>query len=266
MDNQVKAAHIQGRYGFIAAVLAAIITGMFSIWSANYISKLIDNIDELNSEKEILSKQIIELEQQLNDKESEYVDLQNRYTQFEEKYKALLDKKDIDTKANTEGLQNPETSIQKEEWIDLLDVFYCEGKHIDGMISDGWYKTWDSSRLKDSLGKEHNHGIYVRGYREDTYVLEYILDGTYTGFKGVFTLEYESRNTQIESNLKVYSVNNNNEKKLLYSTPQSLYGGIKPIPFDFSIEGTDHIRIEISSNAGDEGEFFLALVDSCFYK
>ena len=78
-------------------------------------------------------------------------------------------------------------------------------------------------------------------------------------------MEYESRNTKIESNLKVYSVNNNNEKNLLYNTPHSLYGGIKPIPFDFSIEGVDHIRIEISSNSGDRGEFFLALVDACFY-
>lgn len=266
MDNQVKAAHIQGRYGFLAAVLTAIITGMFSIWSANYINKLIDNIDKLNTEKEVLSNQIIELRQQLDNKESEYSDLQNRYTQSEEKYKALLDKKEIDTKADTEVLQNPEINIQEEKWIDLLDVFYHEGKHITGVNSEGWHKIWDSSRLKDSLGNEHNHGIYVRGYKEDTYALEYILDEEYTGFKGLFTLEYESRNTQIESNLKVYSVNNNNEKNLLYSTPYSLYGGIKPIPSDFSIEGVDHIRIEISSDSGDRGEFLLALVDSCFYK
>ncbi len=262
MDDQVKVAHIQGRYKFITAVIVAIITGLFSISSVGYINKLIDNIDVLNSEKDLLSNQIIELKQQINDKESSYSDLQDRYTSLEKKYKSLLDNnKDI----NTETLQVPETNIQQEKWIDLLDVFYHEGTHISGINSDGWHKIWDSSRQKDSLGNEHNHGIYIRGYCDDTYVLEYILDDSYIGFKGLFTLEYESRNTKIESNLKVYSVNNNNEKNLLYNTPHSLYGGIKPIPFDFSIEGVDHIRIEISSNSGDRGEFFLALVDACFY-
>ena len=119
---------------------------------------------------------------------------------------------------------------------------------------------------KDSLGNEHNHGIYVRGYREDTYILEYVLDDTYTGIKGLFTLEYESRNTQVESNLKVYSIDDSYEKELLYSTSQPLYGGIEPISFDFPINGADHIRFEISSGSGDKGEFFLALVDTCFYK
>ena len=111
MDDQVKVAHIQGRYKFITAVIVAIITGLFSISSVGYINKLIDNIDVLNSEKDLLSNQIIELKQQINDKESSYSDLQDRYTSLEKKYKSLLDNnKDI----NTETLQVPETNIQQE--------------------------------------------------------------------------------------------------------------------------------------------------------
>lgn len=275
MDSQVKAAHIQGRYGFVTAVVVAIITGIFSIFSAGYIDKLLDDIDVLNSENDSLSSKVIELEQQLNDTKYSYSDLQECYhnleienTQWNEKYDELdaKYKKLLSETGNADLSSVPEKTIKQEKWIDLLDVFYHEGKHISGSTSDGWYKIWDSSLQKDSLGNEHNHGIYVRGFRDDTYILEYILDDTYIGFKGLFTLEYESRNTQVESNLKVYSIDDNDEKELLYSTPQSLHGGIKPIPFDFLIYDADHIRIEISSASGDRGEFLLALVDACFYK
>lgn len=86
------------------------------------------------------------------------------------------------------------------------------------------------------------------------------------GFKGLFTLEYESRNISILNNLKIYAIKNNEERELLYSTEQALHGGVKPIPFDVSVNGYDHIRIEISSDTGSKEEFFIGLVDACFYK
>lgn len=204
-----------------------------------------------------------ELIAQLNFLKTENESIKELYNNLESAYQKLL--KDS---GNTNSSPDLEDIVVDKVWIDQLDIFYQEGKHISGSISDGWCKAWDSSVQKDSLGNEHNHGIYVRGYREDTYIIEYILDDAYIGFSGLFTLEYESRNTQTKSNLKVYSLGSDGEKELLYNTQQSLHGGIKPITFDVPIYAADHIRIEISSDVGvgDREEFFLALVDACFYK
>ncbi len=267
MNGQIKAAIIQG-----GAVVVAAIIGLFGY---NFIHDLVENIDELNVQNDTFSNQITELRAELRDAQISYSDLQelydtsvNRYAELNHAYaeldkkyqKLLLETGNIDTSSASS------TTITETKWLDQLDIFYQEGKHISGSISDGWCKIWDSSLQKDSLGTEHNHGIYFRGYREDTYIVEYTLNDVYTGIKGLFTLEYESRNIQIESNLKVYSIDENGEKELLYNTQKPLCGGVKPIPFDFPIYGADHIRIEISSGSGDRGEFQLALVDTCFYR
>lgn len=276
MDSQVEAARIHAR----SAIVAAIITGLFSIVVAissyNEINKLVGDIDTLNTKNIALSSQITELKSDLSNSQTSYSDLQelydtsvnqyielNRvYTELEKKYQKLLTET-----GHTDATSVSNVVVTETKWIDQLDIFYQEGKHISGSASDGWCKIWDSSVQKDSLGNEHNHGICVRGYREDIYSIEYTLDDVYSGFKGLFTLEYESRNTQIESNLKVYSIDDDNgEKNLLYNTPKSLCGGIKPIAFDFPIYGAEHIRIEISCGSGDRGEFLLSLVDTCFYK
>ena len=272
MDNQVKAAHIQAR----AAIIVAIITGLFSILTATFNRNLASNIDILNAQNNVLSNQIAELESDLGNAQTAYSDLQElydtsinqyaelnqTYSELDKKYQRLL----IET-SRTDTSSVSKVVATETKWLDQLEIFYQEGKHISGVTSDGWCKIWDSSLQKDSLGDEHDHGICVRGFREDAYVIEYTLNGVYTGFKGLFTLEYESRNTQIESSFKVYSIDDNNsEKNLLYSTSQALRGGVKPIPFDFPIYSAEHLRIEISSGSGDSGEFLLALVDACFYK
>lgn len=202
-----------------------------------------------------------ELSAQINLLKTENESLSKTYNDLKRKYQELL-------KATEPTNSSPvlENIVIDKVWIDQLDIFYQEGKHISGSNSGGWCKLWDSSVQKDALGNEHNHGIYVRGYREDTYIIEYVLDDAYIGLKGLFTLEYASRNIQTKSNLKVYSLGNDREKKLLFNAPQSLYGGIKPIPFDISIYEADHIQIEISSDTGEREEFFLALVDTYFYK
>lgn len=277
MDNQIKAAHIQGRATVIAAIISGIVGAIsivVNICGYNYMNGLLESIDTLTAEKSDLSIQIIELNSELSQSQTSHADLLEQYEiRTNELNQSKQDYADLYRKY--QSIVNPtdppipsvsNTTITKTTWIDQLDIFYQEGKHISGSDSDGWCKIWDSTLKKDSLGNEHNHGIYVRSYREDTYIIEYILDDVYTGFKGLFTLEYESRNTTIENNLKVYSINDGNEKELIYSTPQPLSGGTKPIEFDFPINGTDHIRIEISSGSGDQGEFFLALVDACFYK
>lgn len=267
MDNQVRAAFIQA-----GSVIVAAIIGLFGY---NYINNLVENIDDLNAQNDTLSNQITELRADLRDAQisysdlqelydtsvSQYAELNQAYLELDKKYqKLLIETGNIDTSSASSAM------IAETKWLDQLDIFYQEGKHISGSVSDGWCKIWDPSLQKDSLGDEHNHGIYVRGYREDTYIIEYTLNDVYTGFKGLFTLEYESRNVQIESNLKVYSVDEDGEKELLYNTQKPLCGGVKPIPFDFPIYGADHIRIEISSGSGDKGEFQLALVDACFYR
>lgn len=280
MDSQIESARIQGKSAIVAAIITATITGIFSIvvsvYSYNHISYLLKSIDDLNAKNDALSNQIVELKSDLSDSQISYSDLQELYDASKNQYAELnqsyieLDKRYqkllIET-GQTDTTTAPNKTVTEAKWLDQLDIFYQEGKHISGSASDGWCKIWDSSLQKDSLGDEHNHGIYVRGYREDIYIIEYTLDDIYTGFKGLFTLEYESRNVQIESNFKVYSVDDENgERNLLYSTPQSLYGGVKPISFDFPTYGAEHIRIEISSGSGDKGEFLLALVDTCFYK
>ena len=253
-------------------VKAEIIAGMFLISSVFGC-----NTSQANND---LKNDISELKNQLNETTSSYTDLQEQYDLLAEqnedlnrKYQDLLsntnnskDTTSPDTNSNPQNTQST-TNASQEIWIDQLDIFYQEGKNINGRKSEGWCKIWDSSFQKDSLGDNHTHGIYIRGFREDTYIIDYILDETFTGLKGLFTLEYESRNTQIENNLKVYALNENSEKtELLYETPQSLQGGVEPIPFDFPINSARHIRIEISSGDGEYGEFFLALVDTCFYK
>lgn len=237
-----------------------------------------EQIESLHKENDALHIENAKLEEKyltLNDLEKSYSNLQelynilenqnarlsDDYNELQSKYQTLLQ-----ATGHTDPSASSASAATTKLWIDQLDIFYHEGRHKSGSNSDGWHKIWDSSFQKDSLGDEHNHGIYVRGYREDMYILEYILDEAYSGLAGLFTLEYESRNTQIESNLKVYSIDENNEKGLLYSTEQPLYGGVRPIPFDFPIYGADHIRIEISSGSGSSGEFHLALVDTFFYK
>lgn len=284
MDNQIKAASIQGKYvllaaiiAAIAAIIAAIIAGLFNLMSFNYYKKLLVDIDILSSEKNSLSIEILELTQQLDNNQKGYLDLKKQYNNLEYQNSELIEKynglyrqyENLLSKLNEEDFYEfsyiHNNLIKEEIWIDQLDTFYHEGKYKDGTASDGWYKIWDSNFQKDAIGNNHDHGIYIRGYRDDTYILEYILKDSYTGFKGIFTLEYESRNTRVESYLKVYSIDNNDEI-LLYSTPYSLYGGVEPINFDFPIYGVKHIRIEIFSESGDKGEFMLALVDACFYK
>ena len=276
MDSQIESARIQGKSHIVAAIISGIFSIIVGVYSYNHISYLLKNIDDLNVKNEALSNQIVELKSDLNDSQTSYSELQELYDASKSQYSELnqsyieLDKRYqkllIETgQADTEAI--PGNIVTEVKWLDQLDIFYQEGKHISGSTSDGWCKMWDSSFQKDSLGNEHNHGIYVRGYRDDTYIIEYTMDGIYTRFKGLFTLEYESRNVQIQSNLKVYSIDDENgERNLLYSTPQSLYGGVKPISFDFPTYGAEHIRIEISSGPGDRGEFLLALVDACFYK
>lgn len=151
-------------------------------------------------------------------------------------------------------------------WLDQIEPFFTEGIDSGGRASDGYYKLWNASSQKDSLGNEHEHGITVRCFRGDMYALEYVLDDSYAGFKGTFTLEFESRNTQVANTLKVFSIDANYEKHLLYSTDQSLQGGVKPIDFDIPIDANvGQVRIEITSKDGTSGEFFVALVDACFY-
>ena len=276
MDSQIESARIQGKSHIVAAIISGIFSIIVGVYSYNHISYLLKNIDDLNVKNEALSNQIVELKSDLNDSQTSYSELQELYDASKSQYAELnqsyieLDKRYqkllIETgQADTEAI--PGNIVTEVKWLDQLDIFYQEGKHISGVTSDGWCKIWDSSLQKDSLGDEHDHGICVRGFREDAYVIEYTLNGVYTGFKGLFTLEYESRNTQIESSFKVYSIDDNNsEKNLLYSTSQALRGGVKPIPFDFPIYSAEHLRIEISSGSGDSGEFLLALVDACFYK
>ncbi len=271
MDSQVKAARIQAH----AVIIAAVISGILNILSFNYIGTLSENADTLNAKNTELSKQLIELQSQLANSQNTYSDLQKQYSdlegqniqlsqayaELEFKYQKLLsDTGQSDTPAKPVG------GITKSCWLDQMDVFFFEGKHISGSTSDGWCRNWDSTLQKDSLGAEHNHGICVRGYREDISIIDYIPDDTYTGLKGAFTLEYESKNVQIESYAKFYSINSEQEKTLLYAIEQPLSGGIPPIPFDFPVNGADHLRIEISSGTGNSGEFILALVDACFYK
>lgn len=271
MDNHIKVARIQA----ITAIVVAIISGIFNIYSYNHIDNLLENIDNLNAQNDALSNQITDLRSNLKDAQiscsdlqelydtsiSQYAELNQAYTELDKKYQKLLLKT-----GNTDASSVSSTMTAETKWLDQLDIFYQEGKHVSGSVSGGWCEVWNSSRQKDSLGTEHNHGIYVRSYKEDTYIIEYTLNDIYTGFKGLFTLEYESRNIQIESNLKVYSIDEDGEKELLYSNQKPLCGGVKPIPFDFPIYGADHIRIEISSGPGDKGEFYLALVDTCFYR
>lgn len=217
--------------------------------------ELRDELEALESEKEQLQT---ENEKLSNSLENQTILLNETQSKLEESQKQLGESVQLDPSIDN--------TIASKIWIDQLDVFYTEGKNVNGNTSQGWHTIWDSSIHKDSLNDEHSHGIYIRSYAGDIYVLEYILDDSYTGFQGLFTLEYNSRNTQVGSNLKVYSVDeDSNEKDLLYSTQKSLYGGIEPIPFDFPIYGRKHIRIEISSDTGDPEEIFLGLVDACFY-
>lgn len=274
MSNEVKAAKVQGKYGLVATILAAIISGLFNVFSINYIDKLMNNIDTLTEEKEDLTSQLYntqselsnieklysEQRQQYSDIENEYLQLNKSFNELEGKYEEI-----VNSGEKVEPIITEEDTNDKI-WIDKIDIFYQEGRHISGIKSDGWCKIWDPSVQKDSLGNEHNHGIYVRGFREDTYILEYILEDAYVGFKGLFTLEYESRNIPILNNLKIYGIKDDEERELLYSTEQALHGGIKPIPFDAPVYGYDHVRIEISSDTGKGGEFFIGLVDACFYK
>lgn len=234
-----------------------------------------EQIESLHKENEALKKENEALNKENNDKEKSCFDLQESYSILENQNSQLSDEynelqKKYQKLLQASGQTDPSTfsasAATTKLWIDQLDVFYHEGRNRNGSNSDGWHKIWDSIFQKDSLGDEHNHGIYFRGYREDTYILEYVLDETYSGLAGLFTLEYESRNTQIESTLKVYFIDENNEKELLYNTEQPLCGGVRPISFDFPIYGANHIRIEISSGSGSPGAFHLALVDTFFYK
>lgn len=281
MGDEIRAAHIQGKYSIVGVAISSLAV-VIAAYLGVHNTQLSANIDTLQSEKTALSDQIVELTSELENAQISYAKLEAQnsqlshscaeletqkdqlnqsYTELESKYRKLLDEV-----GKADPTMEPIKEIAKRCWLDQLDVFFFEGKHISGSTSDGWCRNWDSTLQKDSLGAEHNHGICVRGYREDISIIDYIPDDTYTGLKGTFTLEYESRNVQIESYVKFYSINSDQEKTLLYSVEQPLSGGIPPISFDFPVNGTDHLRIEISSGAGNSGEFLLALVDTCFYK
>lgn len=276
LDSQERAAHIQGRWGFAAAVVAAIISGIFNIMCFNYIHSLINDIDNLNTENKELSDQMYELNSESTQYKSDYAALQKQYDQLNKEYVALNGKYTVllDEVDNNESITEVDekddmitaSTAKTVTWLDNLDYFYMEKTYKDGSVSDGWHRVWQTNSDKDSLGNDHQHGIYIRAYRDDTYVLEYILDDTYVGFSGLFTLDYDSRNIQIDTTLKIYSIDNNREKTLLYESDKPLSGGIRPIEFDFGLKGATDIWIEVSSGAGDNGEFFVALVDSCFYK
>ena len=282
MENREKVEHIKGRYN----ILKAVITGLFSLIAGGIVvCKVVERVVYV-PERNLQNQQIVELQQEVAELQSSYtallseydaVQAQNeewmeKYGQLEKQYNDLLH----DTDNQTANQEQPDDQNQKDGgtagtatsvvWIDQIEPFFEEGISSSGGETEGYWELWNGGNQKDSLGNDHNHGICIRCYRGDTYAIEYVLEEACSGVKGIFTLEFESRNIQIENTLKVFSIDDNYEKHLLYSTEQPLRGGIKPIAFDVPFDtNLDHLRIEVSSGDGEWGEFFVALVDTCFY-
>lgn len=282
MDDRERAEHIRGGYN----ILGTVITGMFSLIAGGLLGgKVVESVIYI-PQKNSLDAQIVELEINVTELQNSYSQLQSQYndlqaqneewaksyTQLETQYNNLLEDKS-EGRENGEqqtiqnpGEENPNGSMTGVVWLDQIEPFFTEGIAPSGKESEGYYELWNANTQKDSLGNEHNHGVRIRSFRGDTYALEYVLDRAYSGIKGIFALEFEYRNVQIANTLKIFTIDDQYEKHLLYSTDQPLQGGIIPIDFDVPFESdVDHIRIEITSADGPSDEFFVALVDTYFY-
>lgn len=274
MENREKVEHIKGRYN----ILKAVITGLFSLIAGGIVvCKVVERVVYV-PERNLQNQQIVELQQEVAELQSSYTALQseydavqaqneewtNKYKLLENQYNELL----ASDNAQNSGTEQQDSQIWEDSdsngtaadvlWIDQMEPFFTEGIDSNGGRSSGYYELWNAGGQKDSLGNEYNHGICIRCYRGDTYAIEYVLEGTYSGFKGTFTLEFESRNVKVENNLKIFSIDDNYEKYLLFSTEQPLSGGIKPVTFDVPFDSNvNHLRIEVSSENGESGQFFV---------
>lgn len=282
MENREKVEHIKGRY----SILTTVITGLFSLIAGGIVTcKVVERVVYV-PERNLQNQQIVELQQEVAELQSSYTALQSeydtiqaqneewmeKYGQLEKQYNELLASGNArNSSPEQQGSRTQEDSgsngtVTDVLWIDQMEPFFTEGINSSGGRSAGYYELWNTGSQKDSLGNEHNHGVCIRCYRGDTYAIEYVLEDSYSGFRGTFTLEFESRNAKVENDLKIFSIDDNYEKHLLYSTEQPLSGGVKPITFDVPIDtNVDHLRVEISSDNGEYGQFFVALVDTCFY-
>ncbi len=183
---------------------------------------------------------------------SDIDEIQTMYDNVAEDYAAYMlavakeksDAEDFESAANILEIAMDELG---DDNADINDAYLEYKSYLPTYINTLDYFASNGSLYNsdtDNTGTEHQYSLYMDGWGEDNYWVEYLINGNYNVFEGVCGVSYYERSTTDSKYFEIYG-----DGKLLYTSP-TMTQSVQPVEFAINVTDVEVLKISYPATSG----------------